>query len=77
MPEIEQSDFGLEAMDQPQLLLRFQTLRASIMGKADDEISDETLKEMVAICQILRRKSGGPPKVSKAGKNLVPTLDSL
>jgi len=68
---------NLEGVDPSTLLIRYEELRAIVMSKPEEEVSDDVYREMVSICQILRRRSSGPPKPSRAATKIIPSADSF
>jgi ribosomal 50S subunit-associated protein YjgA (DUF615 family) len=73
MPNV-MNDFSFDGMESPQLIARYEQLRAIALAKGDDATT-EILSEMVAICQVLRRKSSRPPKTPRLKAN--PTIRDL
>ena len=67
-------DYDFEGLDQPTLLARYALLRDEALAKGDN-VATSVLSEMVALCQVLRRRSAGPPKAPKM--KAIPTLDDL
>lgn len=67
-------EFNFEDRDQVSLVSRYEELRAIALSKGDD-CETEVLKEMVVLCQVLRRRSSGPPKVAKL--KALPTIADL
>jgi hypothetical protein len=67
-------EFSFEDKTQVELVSRYEELRAIALAKGDD-CESEILKEMVVLCQVMRRRSSGPPKVAKL--KALPTIADL
>lgn len=67
-------DFDFNGADATQLMARYELLREKAIAEGDN-VDTLILREMVAICQVLRRRSGGPPK--RARPKAMPTIDDL
>lgn len=69
----------LDAMTQAQLLERRTALIGSAPNGDYKALSDEVLQELVALHRVLRRRTSPAtkPSVSRKGRDIVPTLDSI
>lgn len=67
-------DFDFDSTDTAALQIRYSSLREQAILRGDD-VSTDTLREMVALCQVLRRRSSGPPKTARP--KAIPTIDDL
>lgn len=67
-------DFTFDGLDHPSLLARYNELRSIALSKGED-VETDILREMVALCAVLRRRSSGPPRTVKP--KALPSLEDL
>lgn len=69
-------DFSFDGLKHTELLARYNSLREIALSKGQD-VETDVLREMVALCAVLRRgsKLSGPPRTARTKS--IPTLDDL